>query len=201
MPLPQRATEMPWPEYDVAPSESVYALGVVSINYAKFERTHVWMLAAVANMKEDHAAVVSARTNASDRVKLINVFLSKREWPNEALTPINHYLKATEILIKNRNVLIHSNIIRGTTRAAIFSTTRQGTTNRFEATLEEVRQVADDLNTYFYFGLQTANLIATEIHHVAREAGMLVFHEWPSLPPMPVHIDPQQRPKQGRKHA
>ena len=45
-----------WPRYEVAPEDSVYAVGVVSINYARFERTHVWMLAAVANMPEEHAA-------------------------------------------------------------------------------------------------------------------------------------------------
>jgi hypothetical protein len=76
-----------WPSYEVAPEESVYALGVVSINYARFERTHVWMTAAVANMKEAHAAVICARTNASDRARLIETYLGQSEWPQEALWP------------------------------------------------------------------------------------------------------------------
>jgi len=101
-----------------------------------------------------------------------------------------------DILIKNRNILIHSNVIRGTNnKAAIYSLTRQGTTNMFQSTLEEIRQVADDLNSYFDFGLQLANVIAIEIHHVARAAGMVAFREWPKLPPMPLHIDPSQRSK------
>jgi hypothetical protein len=185
-----------WPAYEVAPEDTVYAVGVVSINYARFERTHVWMLAAVANMREHQAAVIIARTNASERVKLIETFMQRGKWPDKALAAIRHYLRAMDVLIKNRNVLIHSNIIRGTeNRAAIYSMTRQGTTNLFQATLGEVRQVADDLNTYFYFGLHLANCIATEIHHMAREAGMMIFHEWPEHPPLPIAIDPNQRSK------
>lgn len=185
-----------WPTYEVAPDDSVYALGVVSINYARFERTHVWMLAAVANMKEDQASIINARTNPSARVEFIRTFMERREWPAEALAAISHYLRAISILNQSRNVLMHSNMIRGTdNRTAFYSMSRQGKTNLFQATLEEIRQVADDLNTYFYFGLNLANYIATEIHHTAREAGMLVISQVPALPPLPVHIDPSQRSK------
>lgn len=185
-----------WPRYEVAPEDSVYALGVVSINYARFERTHVWMIAAVANMQERHAAVISARTNASDRVKLIETFMKQRDWPEDAEIRIKHYLAAMGLLIKNRNILIHSNMVRATeNRSAIFSTSRQGTTSYIEATLAEIRQVADDLETYFNYGHQLANVIATEVHHMAREAGMIAESEWPNMPPLPVHIDPKQRPE------
>ena len=185
-----------WPTYEVAPEDTVYALGVVSINYARFERTHVWMLAAVANMTEEQAAVIIARANASDRMKLIETFMQRGKWPDKALAAIRHYLKAMDVLIKSRNVLIHSNIVRGTeNRAAIYSMTRQGTTTLFQAAPEEVRKVADDLNTYFYFGLHLANYIAAEIHHMARQAGMMVFHQSPEPPPLPFPIDPNHRPK------
>ena len=185
-----------WPTYEVAPEDAVYAVGVVSINYARFERTHVWMLAAVANMPEEQAAVIIARANASDRVKLIETFMQRGKWPDEALAAITHYLKAMDVLIKSRNVLIYSNIIRGTeNRAAIYSMTKQGTVNLFQAALEEVRKVADDLNIYFYFGMHLANYIATEFNHMARHAGMMVFNQLPQPPPLPFHIDPNQRPK------
>jgi hypothetical protein len=63
--------ELAWPQYEVAPPDTVFALGVVSINYARFERSNVWMI----------AAVMSARTNATDRVKLIEAYLLQRKWP------------------------------------------------------------------------------------------------------------------------
>jgi hypothetical protein len=50
------------------------------------------MLAAVANMPEEHAAIIIARTNASDRVKLIEAFLIPGQMPNETVAVIEHYL-------------------------------------------------------------------------------------------------------------
>jgi hypothetical protein len=44
--------EQRWPTYEVASDAVVHALGVMSINYVRFERTHVWMLAAVGNLTE-----------------------------------------------------------------------------------------------------------------------------------------------------
>ena len=128
-----------WPTYEVAPDDSVYALGVVSINYARFERTHVWMLAAVANMKEDQAAIITARART-----IIETFFERREWPPETAAAIKHYLKAMGVLTQSRNVLIHSNMVRGTeNRTAIYSLSKQGRHNLFQATLEEIRAVAD----------------------------------------------------------
>jgi hypothetical protein len=188
--------QLKWPTYEVAPEDSVYALGVVSINYARFERTHVWMLAAVANMKEDQAAIITARTNASERVKLIETFFERREWPPEVAAAIKHYLKAMGVLIQSRNVLIHSNMVRGTeNRTAIYSLSRQGRHTLFQATLEEIRAVADDLEAYFNFGHFLANYIATEIHEMAREAGKLAISHIPPPPALPIHIDRNQRPK------
>jgi hypothetical protein len=189
---------MNWPNYEVAPPESVYALGVVSINYARFERTHVWVLAAVASLSETQASIICARTNATDKVKLIETFIPHTAWPPEALSSIKHYLKAMDVLIKNRNVLIHSNMIRGAdNKAAIYSTTRQGNTNLFQATLEEIRKVADDLDAYFYYGMNLANKIASDIHSAAVQPGMIVFHNWPGPLPLPIHIDPKQRRGKG----
>jgi hypothetical protein len=147
-------------------------------------------------MTEDQAAVITARTNASERAKLIETFFDRREWPSETAAAIRHYLNAMSVLIQSRNVLIHSNMVRGTeNRTAIYSLSRQGRHILFQATLEEIRGVADGLEIYFNFGLELANHIATEIHHMAREAGILVVSKVPSPPSLPVHIDPNQRPK------
>jgi hypothetical protein len=172
---------MSWPNYRVAPADSVHALGVVSINYARFELTHVWMLASVANMQERQAAVVSARTNPSDRVRLIETFMSHREWPDEASTAIKHYLKAMSILTTNRNLLVHSNMVEAwKDKTAIYSISRQGSTSIIQSSLEDIRQVADDLSEYFDFGHMLSNYIASEIHHAALEAGMMVVSKSPS---------------------
>jgi hypothetical protein len=187
---------MSWPRYQVAPAESVHALGVVSINYARFELTHVWMLAAVANLQERQAAVISTRTNPSDRVRLIDTFMTHREWPEDAAAAIKHYLKAMGILTTNRNLLVHSNMVEAwKDKTAIYSISRQGITNIIQSSLEDVRQVADDLSEYFDFGHMLSNYIATNIHHAALEEGMFAISKIPTLPPLPVHLDPAQRKK------
>jgi hypothetical protein len=181
--------EIKWPTYEVASDDAVYALGVVSINYARFERTHVWMLAAVANMAEEHATVFIARTNASDRASVIETFFKRRSWPQEAATAIKHYMTGMRTLIDNRNSLIHANLVRGyNNHSGLFSLNRRGETKMISTTTPDIRQVADDLHTYFNFGLVLANYIATEIHHMARDAGMVVVNECPQLPAAPARL-------------
>jgi hypothetical protein len=40
------AAESIWPNYEIGPHKIVFALGVVSINFAHFEWVITWMLAA-----------------------------------------------------------------------------------------------------------------------------------------------------------
>jgi hypothetical protein len=181
-----------WPNYAVAPSDSVFALGVVSINYARFERAVTWVFAAVSGMSEEYAAIIMARSNASDRAQLIRQMIAKPDWPKDAsdseiaIDLIRHFLKAADILVKNRNFLVHSNMIHGTKdRAALYSTSKKGSTILVERTCDEIRQVADDLNTYFYFGLALANSIAVKVRHADLAAGVVVFHAWPEKPILP----------------
>ncbi|WP_338700443.1 hypothetical protein V5279_20575 [Bradyrhizobium sp. 26S5] len=186
--------EPKWPLYEVAGDDAVFALGVVSINYTRFERTHVWMLAAVANMAEEHAALFTARTNAADRANVIETFFKRKKWSAEVAAAIKTYIDATRILVTNRNTLIHGNMVRGpNNQAGIFSLNRKGETTMFQASLPEIRQVADDLFNYFEFGLALSNHIASEIHAAARVAGMMVVRNCPILPTIPVHINPSQR--------
>jgi hypothetical protein len=121
-----------WPPYKVADEQSVHALGVMKINHVRFETTLVFMLAAVANMKQNRAAVFISRTGAVERANLIKVFsTSKRDWPDEAAKGIDHYLKALRALTENRNVLIHGNIVDiwQTKNPSIITMDREGLTS------------------------------------------------------------------------
>jgi hypothetical protein len=183
--------QLKWPQYEVADDETLRALGVVSVNFARWERTHVWMLAAVANLTEANAANFVRRMNNPDRADAISARFKARKWPADAEEAIQRYLDAFKVLVTNRNTLIHANLVRGMNeQVGIFTTNRKGETSMFHSSLEDVRRVADDLQTYFDFGLALANFIATEIHAVAREAGMLVVSVCPDLPPPPNSIRP-----------
>ncbi|MET4072697.1 hypothetical protein ABID58_007526 [Bradyrhizobium sp. S3.2.6] len=187
---------MTWPSYEVAPQDSVYALGVVNINYARFELTHTWMLAAVANIRERQANLISVRTNPADRMKLIEIFMGHYDWPDDVRAAIKHYLKAMDILTANRNVLVHSNAVETWGNMTAFhSMSKQGLPNLFQVATDEIRRIADDLNDYFWFGHALSNYIASEIHHAAREEGMMAIETLPILLPIPIYIDPKRRPK------
>ncbi|QAU47216.1 hypothetical protein [Bradyrhizobium guangzhouense] len=180
-----------WPPYEVADQAVVHALGVMNINYVRFERTHVWMLAATGNLSEQQAIVFSARTNPSERANFIDMFFARREWPEAAGLAIRHYIAAMRIITGNRNSLIHGNIVTSFgSEPAIFSLNRQGTMTMFRSSLADIRRVADDAEIYFQFGLSLANYIATEIHAAARQAGMLVVSNCPALPALPLPIRP-----------
>jgi hypothetical protein len=50
-----------WPSYEVANEDIVHALGVMNINYVRFETTHVYMLSAVSNVSTKQAAAGNSR--------------------------------------------------------------------------------------------------------------------------------------------
>jgi hypothetical protein len=178
-----------WPTYEVADDQVIHALGVMNINYVRFERTHVWMLAATGNMTEEQAAVFVARSNPTQRETFIQLFLGKRQWPPEVEAAIKHYLKAMHTLTENRNTLLHGNIVTGWGNApTIFSLTKKAETVMFQSSLHAIRQAADEAEAYFRFDLALANYIATEVHGAAHQAGMIVVNICPELPPLPESI-------------
>jgi hypothetical protein len=186
-----------WPSYKVADEASVHALGVMNINYVRFEATHVYMLAAVANMRQNQAAVFISRTNATERANVIKVFSNKREWPSEAAKGIDHYLKALRTLTENRNVLIHGNIVDiwETKSPSIITMDREGLTSVTQLSLLAIRQVADDLHAYGEFGYLLACYLASEFSHAAGESGMAAPSHSPPLPDLPKPVRPPQPKK------
>jgi hypothetical protein len=90
------------------------------------------------------------------------------------------------VLTENRNALIHGNIVTSwSNEPGIFSLNRRGEMVMFKSSLATIREVADDVESYFQFGLALASYIAVEIHGAARQAGMVVVHDCPPCPPMP----------------
>lgn len=61
---------------------------------------------------------------------------------------------------KNRNFLMHSNIFYMTEDAIfLYKSDNMGKTISCNPTLAELHQVADDMNTYFHYGLALSNAI------------------------------------------
>ncbi|WP_426440097.1 hypothetical protein [Bradyrhizobium genosp. P] len=185
-----------WPTYEVASEDVVHALGVMNINYLRFETTHVYMLSAVSNISTNQAAVFCARINPTERATILDRSFQMREWPEEAKIAVEAYIKGMRALTENRNTLIHGNVVDlavGKAREpAIISMGRDGRTTVFKSSLPAIRQVADDLYTYSHFGSNLSSYVATEFSPIAREAGMLALSKCPTSPSIPKPIKPPQ---------
>lgn len=175
-----------WPSYQTGPHDSIFALGVVSANYANFERAVTWMLAAIMWVPEELARIVQAQNGSATTFTLMDRMLVKRNWSREATELIHYFLAASRILTENRNRLMHSMVLDGAgDTTSLYSVSRKGEFQTIEVSAAEIRQVADDLVTYFNFALNLANWIAVEIHKADRHAGTIVVHTLPLMPPMP----------------
>ncbi|MBZ0216478.1 MAG: hypothetical protein K8F25_07995, partial [Fimbriimonadaceae bacterium] len=97
----------------------MFALGVVSVNFANFERSLVWMLAAVTGSTEEYARLIHAKYNVNSTLTLIDLSLKNPPWKNaegdhaEAVALIRHFTTAADGLAKNRNLLLHSVVLDG----------------------------------------------------------------------------------------
>jgi hypothetical protein len=105
------APEFIWPNYEVGPHKIVFAIGVVSINFARFERAITWMLAATTGCEEIEAETILRPLPPAERLRRLKTAIEKKRWPQIAHSLIDHFFDGAQVLVGNRNVLLHSNII------------------------------------------------------------------------------------------
>lgn len=190
------APEPIWPNYEVGPHKIVFALGVVSINFARFERVITWMLAAASGCEEAEAETMLRPLPPAEKLRRLKAAIEGRRWPQLVDDLIGHFFDGALVLVGNRNALLHSNMIPDVNETArLFRSDRKRSTpEQIKIGLPSVRQIADDFQRYWDFGLALANCIAVEINGAARSAGSLVYHDWPERPPLPFALD-AARPK------
>jgi len=149
-----KLTTEKWPTYEVANEDVVHALGVMNINYVRFETTHVYMLSAVSNISTNQAAVFCARINPTERATILDRSFQMRKWQDDAKGAIETYIKAMRTLTENRNTLIHGNVVDMAVgkaqEPAIISMGRDGRTTVFKSSLPAIREVADGAIAKFW---------------------------------------------------
>jgi hypothetical protein len=165
--------ERKWPVYLTGPENSMHALGVVSVNFANFERAITWVFAAVSQRPEAEAREIHARKGTSECVKKIEQASRERGWSGIVDGRVRHFIAATRTLIDNRNLLMHSIVVGET----LYKTSRGGDRQMLDATTAQIRAVADDLHRYFSFGRLLAKCIATKVDQA--------HHDWPYEPRAP----------------
>lgn len=150
-----------WPRYDVGPKECMFALGVVGVKYAQLEFALSGMFSTVTGIKSDIVSLLLQQIrNNNIRLNLMRESLPRREWPGQVTELVQHFIDGFNVCAQNRNLLMHSNIFMMSEDAIIlYKANNSGKTVSCNPTLGELRQVADDMNAFFDYGLALSNTI------------------------------------------
>jgi hypothetical protein len=192
-----------WPSYAIGPHDSVFALGVASVNYARLEFAFGGVFGNVVGLTNAETWEKLPRIRSNERITRIRKALNERDWPQEAKEHIDYFIGAFKILVDNRNLLMHSNLISGVRDTiALYKYDLSGKTILAEVKPEELRRVADDMMTYFDYGLRLANVIAFKLLLGGSEGmtqlGFKVetraLDVWPEKPPLPAKLEYRSRP-------
>jgi hypothetical protein len=149
-----------WPSYPIASHESVFAIGVVSVNYAGLEFALGSVFTNVLDLASDITWALLQKIGNDARIALLKQALRARDWPADLKECVTHFIKGFQILVKNRNQLMHSNILAGVEeQITLYKPTRTGKTFLTQISPADLRQVADDMMVYRDYGLAVANAI------------------------------------------
>jgi hypothetical protein len=176
-----------WPAYPVGPRDSIFAIGVASIKYTELESVLRFMFATVFDVSRDDAMMLVSKMGAAASVTLMQRKLPSIEWTDTIKEHVTHFIEAFGICSVNRNSLLHSELAWIEAKETVlFKMTKKGSTDMAVPSLGELRQVADDMNTYCNYGRQLGNAINNT------KAEIPVFpvsaFPWPSKPPLPRNI-------------
>jgi hypothetical protein len=189
-----------WPPYPVGPKDSVFALGVISANYAQLEFAVYAMFSTILGLTNEVSSRIMYKIGPEMRDKLLRETLPSREWPPEVRDLSQHFIEAHKICYENRNKLMHSNLHSMSPDAIILAKTgRDGKTTLANPLLSELQRVADDMKTYFDFGLQLSNMINLEILGLEPRAGDRWYRSWPGKPPLPIPLEYTSDPRPIRR--
>ena len=182
-----------WPMYLTGPHENMHALGVVSVNFANFERALTWVFAAVSQKPEKEARQIHARDGITNCIGKIEQSSRVRGWSGPPNEQVRHFITAARILVQNRNLLMHSVVVSDlNNNATLYKTHKKsGDTEMVRATTAQIRAVADDLHRYFSFARHLANCIAVKVDEADRKAGAVAQIDWTEPPPLPKALKPR----------
>jgi hypothetical protein len=182
-----------WPCYEIGPRDSVFALGVVSVNYSRLEWALGGIFTNVVGLSIETAWSLLPRLGTDARIALMREALARRDWPDERKDRIHHFIDGFKVLAENRNLLMHSNLTTGVKdQIALYKPNRSGKTILVSVIPEELRQVADDMEAYFNYGMMVTNMIGLEFGNL--KALTRDIPPWPEQPPAPRRLNYSSRP-------
>jgi hypothetical protein len=119
---------------------------------------------------------------------MCNDCLAQTEWSEDVKDHVAHFLKAIAVCSDNRNVLMHSHLAwRFGDQTVLFKRSRSGGDLALSTTLDHLRQVADDMNTYCVYGRQLGNAINNTLDEVP--IFPVSAYQWPNKPALPLKLN------------
>jgi hypothetical protein len=181
-----------WPSYQIGPHDTVFALGVASVNYGRLEFAFSRVFAAVFDLTDKLTRTKLPKLNNEKRIKYLTEGLRERDWPSDRKERIQHFVDAFEALVGNRNNLAHSSLtVFMEDPAALYKSDRNsGNTIATLVSLKALRQIADDMHIYFNYGMNITNCIGIEMLGLKPITGTI--DNWPDKPPLPFKLEYKQ---------
>ena len=149
-----------WPSYQVGPKSTVFALGVVSVNYARLEYAVLGMFQVILGLDNVAGPRLMFKLSNETRDKMMREMLPTWPWPGNVHDLCWHFIKANKICYENRNLLMHSNLVSGSEQAIVlYQTRRDGKLALAQPTLKTLHRIADDMHTLWWFATILATMI------------------------------------------
>lgn len=188
----------------MGPRDTIFALGVLALNYNRLEVAFRTLFAAVTETSMQQTTFLFPKIGNDVRLKLIAQSLGVRKLDDNITDRVKHFCSAFDTMAENRHSVMHSlNLgyaaeLAGDNRTALhlYKTARSGEVWECFATLDEVRQAADDMQTYTNFCMSLSANVPCQFRlpHM-RHPGDGFYHSWPlpDKPPLPAALNFQPR--------
>lgn len=146
-----------WPDYLPLPHDDVFAIGVIALNYCQLENMLKGLFSSVTRMNHYQTAALFHRMANNVRKDVLLDLLAKTTIPPELREHIEHFQKGFSICADNRHGIMHSSsagVHSGAhSRGLILKRySRAGAELECYLTLNDLRQVADEIHTFMAYG-------------------------------------------------
>lgn len=184
-----------WPAFPIGPRDSIFAMGVVSLQFNALEVTLRAIFGTVFRLMPDEQTMICTKIGSRAVVTLIEQKLPKTGWCESHQDGVAHFIKAFSICVENRDHLAHSELAWAE-ETVLIKRTRQGQTVIAAPTLDELRAVADDMHVYCGYGFALVNAI--NLSFVDPPPFPSSFFPWPDKPALPRRMDYKSALPQGQ---
>lgn len=164
-----------WPSYMPGPKEDIYALGVICLRYGQLESIFQLVFSQATRMDLEQASAIFFRIPNNVRHDVISSLMETGALPDVLKDLVRYFLKAFKICAENRHALMHShsggvhyNIEKERGGILLRRYTRSGSVEVSPATIQELRQVADDIETFVTFGAAVSAELALHFDRLDR---------------------------------